>query len=73
MAEEPELPLEAQYLWAWFQEISRARGGNGFGPNPISFLEVYAWSTLTGMEIRPFEVEAIIAIDRCYVASLAKD
>ena len=58
-------------MWAWFLEFSAGRGGNGFGPNPISYLDLLAWSTLTGTITRPSEIEAIMALDRVWMTQQA--
>lgn len=65
----PELPADGAHVWAWFLELSAGRGSNGFGPNPISYLDLLAWSLLTGTITRPAEVEAIMALDRAWMAA----
>ena len=63
----PELPADGAHVWAWFLELSAGRGGNGFGPSPISYLDLLAWSMLTGTITRPAEIEAIMALDRVWL------
>ena len=63
----PELPSDGAHVWAWFLELSAGRGSNGFGPNPISYLDLLAWSMLTGTITRPAEIEAIMALDRVWM------
>ena len=67
----PEMPQELVYIWIWFCELDAARGGNGFGMNPISFSEVHAWATLTGNALQPWEVATLRRFDsvRIRVAS----
>lgn len=67
----PELPADGSHVWAWFLELSAGRGSNGFGPSPISYLDLLAWSLLTGTITRPAEIEAIIAVDRVWLAAQA--
>jgi hypothetical protein len=70
----PELPPDGAHVWAWFLELNAARGSGGFGPASLSYLDVLAWTILTGVLVRPAEVGAIMAIDRAWLAvSLAKD
>ena len=64
----PELPADGAHVWAWFLELSAGRGSNGFGPNPISYLDLLAWSLLTGAITRPAEIEAIMALDRVWMS-----
>jgi len=61
------------HIWAWFGELSSARGSSGFsGPNPISYEAILAWSLLTGTVVRPSEVRAIVEVDQAWLAHLAK-
>lgn len=55
-----------QYLWQWFWEINDSRSSNGFGPNPISYLEIQAWNDLTMKLIHPWEVETIKKMDAIF-------
>ncbi|MGE4043588.1 MAG: hypothetical protein AB7F35_01950 [Acetobacteraceae bacterium] len=64
----PELPADGAHLWEWFLELCAGRGSNGFGPNPISWLDLLAWTTLTGTITRPAEIEAIMTLDRSWIS-----
>lgn len=68
----PPLPEEAEHLWAWFQELNLARTGSGFGPNPLSHAEIQAWAQLTDRAPSPAEVQALRALDVCWLAAQAK-
>lgn len=68
--ENPVLPPGGAHLWEWFQELNGARTGNGFGPNPLPFTEISAWSALTGRSPRPWEVQAIRLLDAAYIAEI---
>lgn len=63
----PEFPLEIQYLWSLFLELSGTRSQGHSGPLPISYQEILAWRELTGNEISPWEIEVIKRIDKIYV------
>jgi hypothetical protein len=67
----PECPAELDYIVAWFNELHKARGGSGFGPNPINHVGILAWSQLTARRIAPFEVELLLAIDNRFLAVMA--
>lgn len=69
---EPIAP-EAQYLWSWFAELSNARGNSGFGPSPITYLEIQAWAALKQISIEVFEVNALKALDSVYLNSSNKE
>jgi hypothetical protein len=71
--EEPECPWQVAHLWGWFAQIGASRTSNGFGPNAISWLDILAWSVLTGTEIRPWEVLVIQRLDHAYLAQKAED
>ena len=62
----PDCPPEAWYLWEWYIALGNARGGNGFGLNPIGFTEIAAWSALTGCRPTPFEVGCLRALDDAF-------
>ena len=62
----PECPPAAAYLWQWYMEIAAARGGSGFGPNPLSFTEIEAWSRLTGNRPGPWETGTLRAFDDAF-------
>jgi hypothetical protein len=53
--------------------MDHARGGNGFGIVPVSFLEMAAWSQLVDEKLEPWEVRAIRSIDRAYVEQMSQD
>lgn len=61
----------AHLLNAW-QELHAGRGSNGFGPNPISWPDLQAWSALTGSVVTPFEARVIMQIDRVWLDIQAK-
>lgn len=73
LADRPELPPLGLHVWTWFLELHQARGGNGFGPSPLSYRELTDWSTLTGQRLEPWEVRAVMAVDRAYMASVAEE
>lgn len=67
----PEMPSAGQYLWGWFLELHRARGG-GFGPAPLGFAEIAAWSGLRGVRLTPWEVEILRDLDASWFAAQAE-
>lgn len=70
--EGPPLPACLAYLWAWFVELSSARGGTGMGGvNPIGYQELAAWAGLRGISPTPFELEAIRRLDEALLRSQA--
>lgn len=67
----PELPDCLAHVWQWFGDLSAARGGNGWGPNPIGYADVAAWAALTRRDPTAAEVDLLMALDRRYLAAVA--
>jgi hypothetical protein len=67
LAEAPILASHLAGLWMFFCELSEARGGNGFGVNPIGWSEFHSWQQLTRTRLAPWEVRAIRAVDRVFI------
>lgn len=59
----PDLPPEGAWIWGAFCELDLTRQ-NGFGPGPITHVEMLAYATLHGFEWDPPELGAIRALDR---------
>ncbi len=59
-------------VWAWFNELSEARGSNGFGPQSLGYQDIHAWAVLTERSVRPSDVRAILALDRLWMADQTK-
>lgn len=68
----PEMNPEAERLWAWFLELNNARSGSGFGPNPIGYVELEAWSRLMNISLAPWEVRALRLTDAQAVATMSE-
>ena len=60
-----------EHIWEWFLELSLARPV-GYGPTPISFSEIEAYSRLMCVEITPWEVEQLRLIDRLAIKEAGK-
>jgi len=70
---EPTIPEGGEYLWQLFWRISNRRLSNQSGPQPISFSEMQAFSACTGVNLEPFETDAVIAMDDSYRAHLNRE
>lgn len=62
-----------RFLWSSFLQLHRARSANGFGYNPIAYVEIDAWSRLMQLRLDPWEIEALRALDDAFIESTAKD
>jgi hypothetical protein len=59
----PVMPSAAEYLYWWFCGIASGRSSAGFGPNPLSAVEILAWSRLSGNHVAPWEFEVLRRLD----------
>lgn len=71
-AKPPDLPLGARLIWRAFLELHKTRGALGFGPAAISFAEIDAWQRVMHSRLKPWEVEALRAVDDAFLVSLDK-
>ena len=62
----PAVPDWAMYLWTWFVELHQGRQ-SGFGAQPLAWIEMLAWATLTGRHVTPWEVHCLRAIDSVWM------
>lgn len=71
LLEMPELPEAVEHIWGWFSEIASRRTGNGYGPNPITWHDIQAWSQLTQTNALPWEVRMLCSLDRAWLQTHA--
>ena len=62
-----EPPTSCHDVLNWFWELHSSRGSNGFGPNPISFLEIKAYFDLISIKPLPWEIGLIKRLDNAYL------
>ena len=67
------IPPQAQRVFGWFCELNQGRTSNGFGANPLSFVEISAWCSLRGVTLRPLELRLIKAIDMAFLKEMRPD
>jgi hypothetical protein len=51
-----------EYLWRWFGQLNQKREA-GMGIGPITYTSIKAWAELYGVDIGPWEVSIIDALD----------
>lgn len=66
------LPACLQILWDTFLSLNRKRT-HGMGANPISSLEIESWCRLHRIDLLPWEVETIEAIDDAVMSAWARE
>lgn len=64
----PSVPEPARLYWRWFTDLCRTRTSNGYGPNPIGYAEIEAYTRLYGWPLEPRHVDMIMALDRVWMA-----
>lgn len=67
LLDRPLCPQGCEALWQIFRELHASRGNSGFGPLRISFLEIDAFQRVTGVRLKPWEIEALRRADRAFV------
>jgi hypothetical protein len=70
--EGPPCPPALAHVVRWFAELSSARGGSGFGANPISYAEIEAWARLTRRYPSSVEVALLRDVDSAYLRVAAE-
>jgi len=60
---------EADYVVSYWHSVGMATQ-NGMGSSPISATELMNWSNAQGIELTPFEFNAVIEMSRSYLSSL---
>lgn len=71
--DEPNIPNEVEYVFVWFWRLSSQRRGGFSGPDALGWDTILSWSTLTGLEVRPGEVEMLVAMDSAYRDEVSRE
>ena len=66
------VPACAEHVWATFWELHAQRQGGVDGPCGLQWGEIYAWSQLTSEALRPWEVTAIMRMDKAFLEANAE-
>jgi len=66
------VPIEVQYLFELFWKLRSGIGGSGFGPNPISQMEIMSWMINQGVQLSPWEITLIQNMDNHYMEHYSK-
>lgn len=67
LLDRPRCPAGCEALWRAFRDLSASRANSGFGPLRITFTEIDAFQRVTGLRLKPWEVEAIRRADRAFI------
>lgn len=72
LAEQAPCPDGLAHVWMMFLDLHRARSSNGFGANPISYSEMFAWSSMNGLAVTPYEIGALRQLDSAWMTEQEK-
>jgi hypothetical protein len=62
----PNIPVEIEYIWDWWVALANTRPA-GMGMEHITYTEITNWSNLLKINVTPFEVRCIMALDSTYL------
>jgi hypothetical protein len=66
-----ECPAGCKAIWSVFAHLGRTRP-RGMGASGIAFAEIEAWQRLTGVQLSPWELDALTEIDARVLAQAGK-
>jgi hypothetical protein len=66
------IPVEVQHLFELFWKLRSGIGGSGFGPNPISQLEIRCYIMNFGIDLSPGEITILQVLDHHYMEHVGK-
>lgn len=69
----PPLPDQIAYLWFWFLEILGGLDSGGMGVATVSWSNLKAWVDLTGNELEPWEISAVIRMGTLRASIISED
>lgn len=60
----PPVPDVMQYLYGWMNEVTGRSGVGMEGIAPLSYQTIESWAKLTGRSPLPYEIHALMKLDR---------
>lgn len=67
-----EIPQSCEHVWKWFIDLNSGRTSNGFGPNPLTYSDIYSYFTLYNMYPDEWELELIKVLDKTALDAISK-
>jgi len=61
------------YVWKSFISLHNKRTSNGFGMNPLSYSDMYAYFQLMQMQPEEWEIDTILKLDSVALEHFAKE
>ena len=72
LEKEIQIPIEGLHLFELFWKLRSGIGGSGFGPNPISQLEIRCYVMNFGIDLSPGEIGILQSLDHHYIEHAGK-
>lgn len=66
------MPAALAYLWRTYNRIRRRAAAGGFGPSPISWADIDAFTRHSRFALAPWEIEIVEQLDDLYMGEQAK-
>jgi hypothetical protein len=66
------LPDAIRPVWNAFTELHEARGSSGHAPAAVTWQDIAAWQSVSGIELSRWEVECLRALDGVAMAAFSR-
>lgn len=67
------IPEGAGLVAQTFFDLHATRSSNGFGLDPITHLELWAWQRMHHVRLTPWEIETLLLMDRAALTALQSE
>jgi len=71
--EQPDVPLCAKHVWAWWWGLNARRPPGFDNLAPISYGEIESWISLTGKQVAPEEIDWLIGMDNAWLSVISEE
>ena len=68
----PPFPHLAEGVWRKFLSAAQGRRTGLDGAEPLTYSDLESWKSATGWPLREWEVEAVMRLDRVWIAEMRK-
>ena len=69
----PPIPPGCHHLWELFLQLNSSRPSGAAGASAISPTDILAWQTLAGVQLNPWELDVLQALDRVVMNAIAEE
>ena len=68
--QQPPFPDRMAHLWQVFLDLHHGRMYSMGEPCPLTYESMTAWCSLTGIELSPWDVDVVKALDRVWMETM---